>query len=116
MCGIYVFAEDRNIIRSFLIGYSALWPRQAFLLLSLWRIPTSRGVSPIIKKLLFFLTKTLETLILGWYCFSSLISFTFVLNLGSTSLRITGMVFLKEEGFGRAWVLEGLAVLAPGGE
>ena len=49
---------------------------------------------------------------LGWYCFSLLISFNFELNLGSTSLRITGMVFLREEGFGRAMVLEGLAVLA----
>ena len=67
-------------------------------------------------KLLFFLSKTLETLILEWNCFSSLVSFTFVLNLGSTSLRITGMVFLKEEEIGRAGVLEGLAVLAPGGE
>ena len=36
-----------------------------------------------------------------------------MLNLGSTSLRITGMVFLKEEEIGRAGVLEGLAVLAP---
>ena len=52
--------------------------------------------SPIIRKLLFFFPSTLETLILGWYCFSSLISFTFALNLGSTSLGITGMVFLKE--------------------
>ena len=39
-----------------------------------------------------------------------------MLNLGSTSLRITGMVFLKEEGFGQAGMLKGLAVLAPGGE
>ena len=39
-----------------------------------------------------------------------------MLNLGSTSLRITGMVFLKEEGFGQAGVLEGLGILAPGGE
>ena len=39
-----------------------------------------------------------------------------MLNLGSTSLRITGMVFLKEEAFGQAGVLEGPAVLAPGGE
>ena len=39
-----------------------------------------------------------------------------MLNLGSTSLRITGMVFLKEEGFGRARVLEGLSGLAPCGE
>ena len=49
----------------------------------------------------------------GWNCFSSLMNFTLVLNLGSTSLRITGMVFLKEEGLGRARVLE---ELAPGGE
>ena len=34
-----------------------------------------------------------------------------MLNLGLTSMRITGMVFLKEEGFGRAGVLEQLAVL-----
>ena len=53
---------------------------------------------------------------LGWNCFSSLMSLTLESNLGSTSLRITGMVFLKEEGFGRAGVLEGLAELAPGGE
>ena len=53
---------------------------------------------------------------LGWNCLSSLISLTFVLNFGSTSLRITGMTFLIEEGLGRAGVLEGLAVLAPGGE
>ena len=39
-----------------------------------------------------------------------------MLNLGSTSLRITRMVFLKVEGFGRAGVLEGPAVLAPGGD
>ena len=39
-----------------------------------------------------------------------------MLNLGSTSLRIAGIVFLKEKGFGRAGVLEGLAELAPGGE
>ena len=49
---------------------------------------------------------------LGWNYFSSLMSLTLELNLGpnleSTSLRITGMVFLKEEGFGRA---EGLAEL-----
>ena len=64
----------------------------------------------------FFLSKTLETLILGWNCFSSLVRFTFVLNLGSTSLRITRMVFLNKEGFGRAGVLEGPAVLAPGDE
>ena len=50
---------------------------------------------------------------LGWNCFSSLMSLTFELNLGSTSLRITGMMFLKEEDFGRAGVLEGLAVLSP---
>ena len=37
-------------------------------------------------------------------------------NLGSRSLRITEVVFLKEEGFGGTGVLEGLAVLAPGGE
>ena len=43
-------------------------------------------------------------------------SSTLELNLGSTSLRITGMVFLKEEGLGRAGVLEGLAELAPCGE
>ena len=43
-------------------------------------------------------------------------SLTLELNLGSTSLRITGTVFLKEEGFRRAGVLEGLAELAPGGE
>ena len=36
-------------------------------------------------------------------------------TIGSTSLRITGMVFLKEEGFGRAGVLEGPAELARGG-
>ena len=53
---------------------------------------------------------------LGWNCFSSLMSLTLELNLRSTSLRITGMVFLKEEGFGWAGVLEGLAELAPGGE
>ena len=53
---------------------------------------------------------------LGWNCFSSLMSLTFELNLGSTSLRITVMVFLKEEGFGRAGVLKGLAELALGGE
>ena len=52
----------------------------------------------------------------GWNCFSSLMSLTFELNLGSTSLRITGMTFLKEEGFDQAGVLEGLAVLAPGSE
>ena len=34
-----------------------------------------------------------------------------MLNLGSTSLRITGTVFLKEESFGRAGVLEGPAIL-----
>ena len=39
-----------------------------------------------------------------------------MLNLGSTSLRIKWMVFLKEEGFGRAGVLEGPAVLALGDE
>ena len=92
------------------------WPRQAFILLSFCRIPTSRGVPPIIKELLFFLSKTLESLMLGWNCFSLLMSLTLELNLGSTSLRITGMVFLKEEGFGRAGVLEGPAELAPGGE
>ena len=43
-------------------------------------------------------------------------SLTLELNLGSTSLRITGKVFLREEGFGRAGVLEGLAELAPVGE
>ena len=86
------------------------------MLLSICRIPMSRGVSPIIKKLLFFLSKTLETLMLGWNYFSSLMSLTLELNLGSTSLRITRMVFLKEEDFGRAGVLEGLAELAPGGE
>ena len=48
--------------------------------------------------------------------FNSFISFSFELNLGSTSLRITWMVFLRDEGFGRAMVLEGLAALAPGGE
>ena len=53
---------------------------------------------------------------LGWNYFSSLMSLTLELNSGSTSLRITGMVFLKEEGFGRAGVLEGLAELTPGGE
>ena len=37
-----------------------------------------------------------------------------MLNLGSTSLRFTRMVFLKEEGFGRAGVWEGLAVLGSG--
>ena len=52
---------------------------------------------------------------LGWNCFSSLMSLTLELNLGSTSLRIIGMVFLKEEGFDRVGVLEGLAELAPGG-
>ena len=35
-----------------------------------------------------------------------------MLNLGSTSLRITRIVILEEEGFGRAGVLEGPAVLA----
>ena len=49
-------------------------------------------------------------------CFSSLMSLTLELNLGPTSLRITGMAFLKEKGFGRDGVLEGLAELAPGGE
>ena len=53
---------------------------------------------------------------LRWNCFSSLMSLTLKFNLGSTSLRITGMVFLKEEGFGRDGVLEGLAEIAPGGE
>ena len=53
---------------------------------------------------------------LGWNCFSSLMSLTLELNLGSTSLRTIGMVFLKEEGFGRAGVLERPAELAPGGE
>ena len=53
---------------------------------------------------------------LGRNCFSSLMSFTLELNLRSTSLRITGMVFLKEDFFGRAGLLEGLAELAPGGE
>ena len=52
----------------------------------------------------------------GWNCFSSLINLTFVDSFGSTSLRITGMTFLKEEGLGRAGVPVGLAVLAPGGE
>ena len=52
----------------------------------------------------------------GWNCFSSLMSLTLELNLGSTSLRITGMVFLKEEGLDRAGVLEALAELAPCGE
>ena len=39
-----------------------------------------------------------------------------MLKLGSTSQGITGMVFLKEQGFGWAGKLEGLAVLATGGE
>ena len=52
----------------------------------------------------------------GWNCFSSLINLTFVHSFGSTSLKITGMTFLKEVGLGRAGVLVGLAVLAPGGE
>ena len=37
-------------------------------------------------------------------------SLTLELNLGPTSLRITGMVFLKEEGFGRAGVVVYLVV------
>ena len=58
---------------------------------------------------------------LGWNCFSSLMSLTFELNSGSTSLRITRDDILKRGGLwsgpgGRAGVLEGLAVLAPGGE
>ena len=68
------------------------------------------------KKLSFFLSKTFVTLIVGWTCFSSLISFIFVLTLESTSLRITGMVFLQEEGLVRARLLEGLAELAPDSE
>ena len=52
----------------------------------------------------------------GWNCLSSLVSLTFVHSFGSTSLRITGMTFLGEGGLGRAGVLVGLAVLAPGGE
>ena len=43
-------------------------------------------------------------------------SLTLELNLESTSLRITGVIFLKGDGFGRAGVLEGLAELAPGGK
>ena len=74
------------------------------------------GVSPMIKKLWFFFSRTFETLICGWNCFSSLINLTFVHRFRSTSLRITGMMFLKEVGLGRAGVLVGLAVLAPGGE
>ena len=70
-------------------------------------------MSLIIRELLFFLSKTLETLILGWKCFSSLMSLTLELNLGLTSL-IRGMVFLKEECFGRAGVLE--SELSPCGE
>ena len=92
------------------------WPGQALILLSLWRILTSRGVSPISRKLLVFLFKAFVTLIVGWNCFSSLVSFTLLLNLESTSLRVNGMVFLKEEGLGRAGMSEGLAELAPGGE
>ena len=70
----------------------------------------------MIRKLLFFFSRTFETLMCGWNCFSSLISLTFVHSFGSTSLRITGMTFLKGEGLGRDGVLVGLAVLAPGGE
>ena len=52
----------------------------------------------------------------GWKCFSPLMSLTLELNSGSTSMRIKWMVFLKEEGFDRPGVSEGLAELAPGGE
>ena len=74
------------------------------------------AVSPMIKKLWFFFSRTFETLRCGWNCFNSLINLTLVHSFGSTSLRITGMTFLKEVGLGRAGVLVGLAVLAPGGE
>ena len=43
-------------------------------------------------------------------------SLSLQLNLGLNSLKITGMVFLKQEGFGQAGVLEVLAELASGGK
>ena len=64
------------------------------------------------KNLLFVSSWTFETLRLGWSCLNSLISLTTELNLGSTSFRIIGTLFLWVEDFGRAGVLIEPAELA----
>ena len=60
------------------------WSRQAFIFLLLWRIPTGGvgggGGSPIIKKLLFSLSKTFGNFNVRVNCFSSLIGLTLELN------------------------------------
>ena len=50
------------------------------------------------RNLLFLSSWTFETLRLGWNCLNSLISLITELNLGSTSLRIIGTLFLLVEG------------------
>ena len=92
-------------------------PKQAFILFSLCKIKTSRGVLPTIKKLWFGRSLTLETLSSGWYWLSSLITRLTDVNFASASQKIIGTLLgkLKLEGLERVGDPEELAELLPGG-